>query len=218
MKLNIKSVFVVFLFAFFLAGCQFAGTSSEAAVNTNTSLQNKKEKDSTEGSKESENRSEEIKIESSEAEEEGKEEENESNDTSEKSDAEVPEGLAVGANTSVQNVEVTLLGVREIVVDYVTASNDKFIGVELKIANNGNEPVKISSLPQMFLIVADKPQDIALIETKGQIDQTVEPGNSITGEIAFDSVQAEVYQFIYRDSKEEAVWTFTDGEITKPAE
>src|SRR5690606_15318878 len=114
MKLNIKAVLVVFLFAFFLAGCQFAGTSSEAAVNTNTSLQNKKEKDSTEGSKESENRSEEIKSESSEAEEEGKEEENESNDTSEKSDAEVPEGLAVGANTSVQNVEVTLLGVREI--------------------------------------------------------------------------------------------------------
>lgn len=123
--------------------------------------------------------------------------------------------VGVGSKQTTDDLEITLLNVRNITVENISASKDWFLGVELLIENKTDQIIEIASLPQLNLIVNNENQDIALIDTKGKLNSTIEPGASITGEIAFDSVKSDKYVFIYKNlnNEEYLTWHFSQKDI-----
>jgi len=235
MKSYITAVLSVVVLSLFLVGCQFAGSSSEAAVDGKVEISNKKagsdSKNSVNSVKGKENAAEEDvskqpeeAVEKNQNKEESKDKNDSKTDGKNEANSEVtqenqalPEGLKIGSSGTLQNMEVKVINVREITVNHVTASKGKFIGVELEIVNNGNDPVDINSLSQLSLIVNDTPQDVALIETKGKLKRRIPSKESVTGEIAFDTALADFYRFAFKDpnTSESLVWVFTDQDIQK---
>lgn len=203
MKFNIKPL-IFGSMLFLLTGCQFANTNAvvkEASDEKITLNTEDNESANAEAAKNSQEITEDAGLED--------EVSAESVSTDETS------AFAIGGEQSIKDISIKLLNIREIVVDYIQANKDRFVGIELEIKNNGNELVEINSLPQIMLLADSENQDIALIETKGKIDKVIEPGEALIGEIAFDAIKAEQYQFIFKAAKSDELltWNFSEHEI-----
>lgn len=124
----------------------------------------------------------------------------------------------IGDQQNLNGLTVKLLRVREIIVGHIKASRGKFIGLEFEIANHGDREVKINPLPLLSLLANDEKQDLALIETKGDISRLLKPGEKMTGEVAFDSAVSDHYIVDFKNPLNEnisAVWMFTEKDIKK---
>jgi hypothetical protein len=139
------------------------------------------------------------------------------NKTEQKADKKQDEtkNLKIGETAKINNTTVKVIGVREIKNDMLPPTNGKYIGVELEIVNEGDEPAPISTAMQMALRADGYEQDIALIDTKGSLDVEIAPGETVKGEVAFDSKKANEYQFIFSDGIQtgQAIWKFTDADV-----
>ncbi|MCU9614679.1 DUF4352 domain-containing protein [Caldibacillus lycopersici] len=203
MKYRIRAIFVSLLVISLLTGCSFASTSN-VAIEKSVQLDN--------------NNDENTDKENNDGNGKGNENSSEVNTLASIAVADISQSsLAIGEEQDVNGLTIKVTNIREIADDYIKASKDKFIGVEVEITNNREEAIEITSLPQLSLIAADAKQDIALIDTKGTVDQTISPGKSIVGEIAFDSVTSDQYIFMFAESKDANIlsWSFTDEDIKK---
>lgn len=138
--------------------------------------------------------------------------------TTKKDNNKAKKHFGIGDTHQLNELTVKLVNVREMIAKHIKANKGKFIGVELEIKNNGKENITISSLPLLSLLANDEKQDVALIETKGKLDRVVKPGETIVGEVAFDSRDVENYILTFKNplNKEVSVnWMFTKNDIKK---
>jgi len=124
--------------------------------------------------------------------------------------------FSVGDSQQVNGLTVTLVNVRQIVVDHIKPNKDQFVVIEMRVENKGEKAVHITSLPQINLIANNEKQDMAILsQTKGDLNITIQPGEGITGEIAFDSSKSDVYSLVFKEleTEKDIVWNFTHEKI-----
>lgn len=128
-----------------------------------------------------------------------------------------PEIYNVGDTIQFDNLTITLTNVRVIQDDFMTPQKDKLLAVELDIENTGDETENVSSLLQMSLMdVEGYQQDITIsTESKGSLDGEIGAGRKMKGEVVFDVVESDSYEFIFEDpfTSGQAIWKINAGDI-----
>src|SRR5690606_32456144 len=111
---------------------------------------------------------------------------------------------------------VTVNGARVVTDDYMSASNDKYIAIDVLIENKTDKAFNMSSV--MMLELYDESsysQDLALVSTKGSLDGEVGAGRKMAGEVAFDVTESSYYEFIFENpfKSGQAIWKINADEI-----
>lgn len=127
--------------------------------------------------------------------------------------------MKVGDAVQFNDMKITLNGVRSSTGDEYTApENSKYLIFDVVIENTGKEPVNVSSMLNFELMDAEGyAQDLSIMpEMKGQLDGEVAPGRKLAGEIGFDVVESEFYEFIFADpfASGSAIWKIEPADVT----
>jgi len=128
------------------------------------------------------------------------------------------ETLKIGDAVKFDGLKVKVLGVREFKGDqFFKPENDKFVLVQVEVVNTTNEPQTVSSMLQTRLMDAEgQSQDAALTgDEKGQLDGEIGPGRKLKGEVAFDVMKSDYYEFIFEDpfTTGQAIWKIDAKDI-----
>jgi len=143
---------------------------------------------------------------------------NSSNDVN-GNEKEIDEDLLVGDTVNFDGLKITLNEVRdEPGGDFDEPNEDLFIVANLTIVNTTDEEHPISSLMSVDLKDEEGYSYNAtfLVEgTQGQLDGAVEPGETMRGEVAFDTSESGSYELYYSDALKsgKAKWKFSFDEL-----
>lgn len=100
---------------------------------------------------------------------------------------------------------------------YDEPTNDFYLIFDVAIENQGTEPVNISSMLNFELFDSESyAQDLSIfVETRGSLDGEVGAGRKLAGEIAFDVVDSESYEFAFSDpfASGKAIWQITKADF-----
>ncbi len=142
------------------------------------------------------------------------------------------ETLKIGEAVKFDGLKVKLTGVREYKGDqfikpqreykgdqFIKPQNDKFVLIQLEIENTTDKPQTVSSLLQMNLVDAEgQSQDVAITgNEKGKLDGELGAGRKMKGEVAFDVMKSDKYEFIFDNpfTTGQAIWEIKSKDIKK---
>lgn len=151
------------------------------------------------------------------AEEEAAEEEVEESEAQEEKTAQT---MVVGDTVQYDDMEITVNSAKKFVGGtdvFDTPENDYFVILDVTVENVGNEPFRVSSLMNFELYDSDAyTQDMAIfLDLKGTLDGEVGAGRKMAGEMGFDVVESESYEFIFQDpfASGQAIWSIPAEEL-----
>src|SRR5699024_9872343 len=139
---------------------------------------------------------------------EGEEKENTNNENvvendDEETDATSSETLAVGEKADLNGLDVELTKIEKYEgSDFDVPENDYFLIVSIKLENNTDETVNVSSIVSVdFTDDSDENYSMSLLIDKDTelIDGQLEAGETITGQIAYDVNDSDNYKLVYED-------------------
>lgn len=124
---------------------------------------------------------------------------------------EAPGTFNLGDTVKVDNLQITLHGVREESgAELFTPKNGKYYLIELTIENVGAESETVSTMIHMKLKDADSQVYTPKIylNAKEIVDGDLAPGQKVRGEVTFDVPDSDYYEFIYANpiTSGEASW------------
>lgn len=150
---------------------------------------------------------------------EAPEAEQETTEVEETEPAEVQD-LRVGDVIEYNDLKVTLNSVRKYEGSADTfdeAQNDFYLVFDVIVENMGDEPANISSMLNFNLLDGESyAQDFGmLIDQKGSLDGEIGNGRKLAGEVVFDVVQSDKYEFIFEDpfAGGQAIWVIEAGDF-----
>ena len=134
--------------------------------------------------------------------------------TSSDEDGQSKREFNVSETAIVNNTRITINSVTKLEQDcffefngecshWSTPDNDFFIVIDLTIENTGSNDLAISSIMTFDLKDNDGVQGkyaFLMDAIKSQLDGSVMPGDKLTGQIAYDVSESDVYNFYFRDS------------------
>jgi plastocyanin len=129
------------------------------------------------------------------------------------------EEYKVGDTVNFDGLHITLTNVRVSEGgEFDEPQNDKFLLVELDIENTTDESAAISTIMNMKLMDADsyeQDQTILIDDVKGNLDAEISPGKKLKGEIPFDVVDSDYYEYIFEDpfASGQAIWKIEQSDI-----
>ncbi len=130
------------------------------------------------------------------------------------------ETLKIGEAVKFDGLKVKLTGVREYKGDqFIKPQNDIFVLIQFEIENTTDKPQTVSSLLQMNLVDAEgQSQDVAITgNEKGKLDGELGAGRKMKGEVAFDVMKSDKYEFIFDNpfTTGQAIWEIKSKDIKK---
>lgn len=153
------------------------------------------------------------------AEEDAKENDSSSDEEDAATDESKTEEFAVGDTVDFNGLLITLTNARASEGgEFDEAQNDQFILVELNIENKTEDPAPISTMLNMKLMDAEsyeQDQTILVDDVKGNLDAEISPGKNLKGEIPFDVVESDHYEFIFEDpiASGQAIWKIEKDDL-----
>lgn len=145
--------------------------------------------------------------------EEKKQANNEAENESNENEVVEKEDLSVGTTIDFDGLNVALKKAYKYDGDpdaLEEPENDYFIILDVSIENTTDESANISSMLQMSLLDQDSySQEMGImVDTKGSLNGEIGAGRTMAGEVAFDVVESDFYEFIFEDpfTSGQAIW------------
>src|SRR5699024_131260 len=125
------------------------------------------------------------------------------NDDDEETDATSSKTSAVGEKADLNGLDVELTKIEKYEgSDFDVPENDYFLIVSIKLKNNTDETVNVSSIVSIdFTDDSDENYSMSLLVDKDTelIDGQLEAGETISGQIAYDVNDSDNYKLVYED-------------------
>lgn len=137
----------------------------------------------------------------------------------EETDATSSETLAVGEKADLNGLDVELTKIEKYEgSDFDVPENDYFLIVSIKLENNTDETVNVSSIVSVdFTDDSDESYSMSLLIDKDTelIDGQLEAGETISGQIAYDVNDSDNYKLVYEDIllDAKAEWDMSSDDI-----
>lgn len=118
-----------------------------------------------------------------------------------KEEAKAPESFKVGDTVEIGDVTVKINEVKKSEgSDFDIPQKDHLLIFDITVANNGAEPYLVSSMMSFTLSSDGRTQDMYLLtDANGQLDGDIPAGKTMSGQVAYDVEESEVYDFVFTD-------------------